>query len=287
MKSYRLHILLIVYSVITLFLPLVCMEETSENDARIEICEQLGIDERVQSALSELKKFNFTALKQTDSGIKYLYKAFAKIFFHKSIAGQLMEEWGKYELSRQELLCDWRSEIFEIEQEFLVVLDYLEDVMVDELESSGEPEESPRNVFALSLVNLIRNLRDKYFPDNRRVDQALGVLRSFNFHYLKRSDKQLEKLYKELLIFFSRKGMIQASIICNLSKASVCRQIKDWDVTGQSFQKNRRVRIQLKVALFESLEFFEILVENFKFEDELLILIQTTRKYMAKRVCQR
>lgn len=287
MKLYRVSVLLIACSVMTLFLPLTNLKASPESDTEFVDNEHISMDNKVERALNQLKEFNFTALEKTDSEIKYLHKAFATIFFHNSFADRLIKEWSHQELCLQELLCDWSNKIFEIEEEFLIVLDFLQEVMVEEIELSEEPEESSRNAFASKLINLIKNLRDKYFPDSCYVDQSLASISDFNFYGLKRNDKQLQELHKKLLDFFSRKGMLQDSIICNLSDEAVAKHTTDWDNARNKFKKDKRVQANLKVALFEALEFFEKTVENFKFEKDLLILIQNTRVHMAQRVCQR
>lgn len=129
------------------------------------------------------------------------------------------------------------------------------------------------------------------------VIKAVDYMRKFNFYAFKRNDVKLEELHEEIIKIFKQEARCGLNAFIYLKDSHADNLIMNW-YTTERFYADRSVRVDLKVKLFEALEYLDKVICHFHCKtivgtdgvntvEKLRRLLRSTRDHVARRICAR
>jgi|GEM_PF-5489112 len=277
-----------------------CVNHGGKVESKDEEALLLHIYETVRNALSLIKEFNFRALKESDQKLQELYMALvyffnykagfsvqAAVYFDNDKATQLIDSWR----TTKQRFAENESLRITMTENLCKALPFLVKVM-----KSKKVVAENRTNLEINAFKLVVDA-ESYFKDfiethdcqnmsYRNAKKHLNCISDFNFKALKRNDEKLQVLHEELACFLNRKAKSDRQAAVYFDDVHTMKLIYDWNNQNNSYTKNRATRNELKIHLFNALEFFEKMIVN-SLENDLLDQLQATRTHMVERVCAR
>lgn len=129
------------------------------------------------------------------------------------------------------------------------------------------------------------------------VIKTLDYIRKFNFYAFKRNDPKLEHLHEEMIKILKIEARCGLNAFIYIKEWHADNLTMNWYDT-ERFYADRSVRVDLKVKLFEALEYLDRVVCHFHCKtivgtdgvnpvEKIRSLISSTRDHVARRICAR